>query len=407
MKSTTTTTTTTTSLYSRSAPIPLRVKRDKRTRSGTMGMTTRSQRVGLNPQLPNPPTRRPSPTSEAANPAISPEYPNVVDFFLAEDDSHDEDDSHVEDDFHDEDYFLVSITYDYSTITARARSFQGIVLVGATPLQLAQNGFYYRPSGASNVACCFACQSTKHLSTFQCTPFEEVQQLHEEDCIWQIISCDLKHHLGTPNEPSSSTTAFSSPKQSTPTADSSTQTTGDSSTKSRTQSPPSTSTTAKERLNTNLDCRPNPLPAITDPKPQRPRPTCSPQPLQPTPIITSSPHSHQLTYASILQHPTTSPPQSSPKPDEPIPPAKPALTIEDLHRRFHNKPSPFQLENKTSRRSIKRPRNKTASTTQSLSRFLSSALPAFARFLTETQPNSDTCYPSHPQFHYSRAMKAA
>ncbi|KAJ6019696.1 hypothetical protein N7522_001763 [Penicillium canescens] len=167
-----------------------------------MGMTTRSQRVGLNPQLPNPPTRRTSPTPEAANPTISPEYPNVEDFSLAEDDSHDEDDSHVEDDSHDEeDYFLVSITYDYSTITARARSFKGIVLAGATPLQLAQNGFYYRPSGVSNVACCFACQSTKHLSTFQCTPFEEVQQLHEEDCIWQIISCDLKHHLGTHNKP--------------------------------------------------------------------------------------------------------------------------------------------------------------------------------------------------------------
>jgi hypothetical protein len=199
----------------------------------TMGMTTRSQRVGLNPQLPEPPARRPSPILEAANPAISPEYPNVEDFSLAEDDSH------------DEDYFLVSITYDYSTITARARSFQGIVLAGATPLQLAQNGFYYRPSGVSNVACCFACQSTKHLSTFQCTPFEEVQQLHEEDCIWQIISCDLKHHLGTPNKPPSSTTAFSSPKRSTPTADSSTQTTDDSSTKSQTQSTPITSTTAK------------------------------------------------------------------------------------------------------------------------------------------------------------------
>lgn len=55
-----------------------------------MGMTTRSQRVGLNPQLPDPPARRPSPIPEAANPAISPEYPNVEDLFLAEDDSHDE-----------------------------------------------------------------------------------------------------------------------------------------------------------------------------------------------------------------------------------------------------------------------------------------------------------------------------
>ncbi|KAJ5982442.1 hypothetical protein N7451_012542 [Penicillium sp. IBT 35674x] len=295
-------------------------------------MTTRSQRVGMNPQLPDLPTRRPSPAPEAANPAFlpEPEHPNVEDVFLAEDDSHDEDDSHVED------CFLVSIIYDYSTITARARSFQGIVLTGVTPLQLAQNGFYYRPSGVNDSACCFACQSTKHLSTFQYTPFKEVQQLHEEDCIWQIISGDLKHHLGTPNKPPSSITALSSPKRSTPTADSSTQTTNDSDTKSRTQSTPITSTTAKKQLNNNL-CRSNPLPATIDPEPQRPRPTRSPQPLQPTPIIISSPHNEQPTYASILQHPTSSP-QPTPKPDKPVPPTIPTLTIEDLHRRFHNKP---------------------------------------------------------------------
>ncbi|KAJ5642278.1 hypothetical protein N7490_006278 [Penicillium lividum] len=372
-----------------------------------MGMTTRSQRVGLNPQLPDPTARRPSPIPEAANPAISPEYPNVEDFFLAEDYSHDEDDSHVEDDSHDEDYFLISITYDYSTITARARSFQGIVLAGATPLQLAQNGFYYRPSGVSNVAYCFACQSTQHLSTFQCTPFEEVQQLHEEDCIWQIISCDLKHHLGTPNKALSSTTAFSSPERSTTTADSSTQTTDDYSAKSPTQSTPITYTTAKERLNTNLDCRSNPLPAIIDPEPQQPPTSHSPQLHQTTPSITSLAPNQQTTYASVLQRPVTSIPQPTPPVQEPFLPANPILTIEDLHLRFHNKPSPFQLENKTSQRSIKRTRNKTASITHSLSRFLASALPAFSRFLTEMQPKSDTSYPSHPQFHYSRAMRAA
>ncbi|KAJ5752693.1 hypothetical protein N7520_009610 [Penicillium odoratum] len=371
-----------------------------------MGMTTRSQRVGLNPQLPDSPARRPSPVPEAANPAISPEYPNVEDFFLAEDDSHDEDDSHFEDESHDEDYFLVSIAYDYSTITARARSFQGIVLAGATPLQLAQNGFYYRPSGVSNMACCFACQSTKHLSTFQSTPFEEVQQLHEEDCVWQIISCDLKHHLGTPNKPPSSTTAFSSSKRSTPTADSSTQTT-DSSTKSQTQSTPITFTTAKERLNTNLDCRSNPLPAIIDPEPQQPPTAHSPQLHQTIPSIPSSPQDQQTTYASVLQRPVTSIPQPTPPVQEPFLPANPILTIKDLHHRFHNKPSPFQLENKTSQRSIKRTRNKTTSVTHSLSRFLASALPAFSRFLAEMQPKSDTPDPSHPQFHYSRAMRAA
>lgn len=123
--------------------------------------------------------------------------------------------------------------------------------------------------------------------------------------------------------------------------------------------------------------------------------------------ITFSPQNQQTTYASVLQRPVTSIPQPTPPVQEPFLPANPILTIEDLHLRFHNKPSPFHLENKTSQRSIKRTRNKTASVTQSLSRFLASALPAFSRFLTEMQPKSDTSYPSHPQFHYSRAMRAA
>lgn len=339
-------------------------------------------------------TPYPSPVPETANPAIPPEPLIVEDDSLAEDSSDTEDD------------FLVSITYSYSTITARARSFRGMVLTGVTPLLLAQNGFYYQASGVNDLACCFACRSTKHLSTFQRTPFEEVQQLHEEDCIWQIISCDLKYHLGTTKKPPSSTTAISSPKRSNPTADSSTQTTNDLGTNSRTQATPITTTTAKEQLNTNLDCHSNPLPATLDPEPQQPQPTCSPQPLQPTRIITSSPHNQQPTYASILQRPASSP-QSTPKPDQPIPPTIPTLTIEDLHRRFHNKPSPFQLEKKRSQRSVKRTQNKNASATQSLSRFLASALPAFSRFLTEMQPKSDTCYPSHSQFNSSRAMRAA
>ncbi|EPS29054.1 hypothetical protein PDE_04001 [Penicillium oxalicum 114-2] len=213
-----------------------------------MGMTTRSQHMGMSSQPPERgasktpiSTPHPSPVPETANPAIPPEPLIVEDDSLAEDSSDTEDD------------FLVSITYSYSTITARARSFRGMVLTGVTPLLLAQNGFYYQASGVNDLACCFACRSTKHLSTFQRTPFEEVQQLHEEDCIY-------------------------------------TQTTNDLGTNSRTQATPITTTTAKEQLNTNLDCHSNPLPATLDPEPQQPQPTCSPQPLQPTRIITSSPH---------------------------------------------------------------------------------------------------------------------
>jgi hypothetical protein len=100
----------------------------------------------MNPQLPDRgagktpnPTLRTSPIPATANPAIPPEQPIDEDVFHTETDSHAEDISDAEDDF------LVSITYNYSTITARARSFQGIVLTGVTPLLLAQNGFYHQP----------------------------------------------------------------------------------------------------------------------------------------------------------------------------------------------------------------------------------------------------------------------
>ncbi|KAJ5231948.1 uncharacterized protein N7469_006536, partial [Penicillium citrinum] len=174
---------------------------------------------------------------------IPSEQPIDEDVFHTETDSHAEDISDAKDDF------LVSITYSYSTITARARSFQGIVLTGVTPFLLAQNGFYYQPSGVNDLACCFACQSTNHLSTFQHNHFEEVQQLHEEDCIWQIISCDLEYHLGTPKKPSPQ------PPRSP--------------IRSRTQSTPNISTRANEQLNTNLDCCSNLLSKTIDQAPQQ------------------------------------------------------------------------------------------------------------------------------------------
>ena len=217
----------------------------------------------------------------------------------------------------------------------------------------------------------------------------------------------FKHHLGTPNKLPSSTTAFPSPKTSTPTADSNTQTTDNSSIKFQTQSTPITFTSAKERLNTNLYCRSNPLPTIIDPEPQQPPTAHSPQPHQTIPSITSSPQNQQTTYTSVLQQPITSIPRPTPPVQEPFLPANPTLTIEDLHIRFHHKPSPFQVENKTSQRSTKRTRNKTASVTQSLSRFLASTLPAFSRFLTEMQPKSDACCPSHSYISHGRAIRAA
>ena len=85
------------------------------------------------------------------------------------------------------------------------------------------------------------------------------------------------------------------------------------------------------------------------------------------------------------------------------------LTIEDLYRRYHNKPSPFKFGKKTSKSSADRARarNKNATATQSLTKFLISALPAFSQLLSEMQPAADNCWQSYRGTHYSRAARAA
>lgn len=242
---------------------------------------------------------------------------------------------------------------------------------------------------------------------------QERQQLHVNDCIWDVVYDELKRTLESTDTVHPSPNTSPPPPQPTSSHHPSTEheptkkTTIDASTQTLAQSTTTEPTTAQICSNTNLDSRAQATPPTTDPEPQLPPRAHAPQSHQTIPSITSSPQSQQTTYASVLQRTFTSIPQPIPPAQNPTLPAKPILTIEDLHHRFHNKPSPFQLENRTSQRSIKRTRYKTASATQSLSRFLASALPAFSRFLTEMQPKSDTCYPSHSQFHDSRAMRAA
>jgi hypothetical protein len=64
------------------------------------------------------------------------------------------------------------------------------------------------------------------------------------------------------------------------------------------------------------------------------------------------------------------------KTHEPVSPIKATLTVEELHRRFHNQPSLFQLENRVRNRPANRTRNKPASARELLSRFLN---PAYRR----------------------------
>ncbi|KAJ6041550.1 hypothetical protein N7460_006940 [Penicillium canescens] len=310
--------------------------------------------------------------------------------------------------------FLISTTY--STIAARALSFQGQVLSGVTPLQLAKNGFHYQPFSSGGLACCFACQSAKRLDSLQRAPFQELQQPHRADCIWKVISSDLKQHLDSTDTLSSSTDTLSSstdipplPHQPVPSrffsskSEQHKKTTTDASTQTQSKPAQTVLSTAEECSN---DSRAHPRSTTTDPESRLPPPTLSPQPPRPSPTITTLPLSHQPTYASVLRQATTNSPQSIPKTQEPVPSTRPILTIEDLHRRFYNKPSPFQLESKARKRSASQSRNKPVSATKSLSKFLTSALPAFSRFLAEMQPNPNNRR-SHSQSHYNPAMRAA
>lgn len=330
----------------------------------------------MNPQLPDPgagrkpfpPLLRPSSLSKPATPATPLERPTP------------------QRTVHEK--FFISTTY--STIATRAQSFQGQVLNGVTPLQLAQNGFHYQPypNGGGGLACCFACQSAKRLDSFQRVPLQETQQLHMADCIWQVIYSDLKQHLESADTLPPSTNASYLARQPAPSpylpsnSEQLEKTTSDSSTQTQTESTPMVSTTREKCSNAALDSRAQPLSTTTDLESHIPPPTCSPQPPYPTPTITFPLNSRQPTYASVLRHPATTSSQSISKPREPIIPTRPILTMEDLYRRFHNKPSPFQLETKTRKRSA-RTRNKTVLATKSLSRFLTSALPALSQFLAE------------------------
>jgi hypothetical protein len=295
---------------------------------------------------------------------------------------------------HRNDKPLHQIPITYSTIAARALSFQSQVLTGVTPFQLAQNGLYCKLlSGFGGTACCFACGSAKPLHTLQKNPIKEMQQLHLADCIWQIICRDLKPVFETPDIVTHSSTASPSPQRPSP-------------------GTAPASILLEESSTMNVDSATEQSPTILESEPQQPPPTCSSKTSQPPRFLHSastatSSRRPQPTYASVLQCAKSSLPQPNSKAYQSPPSLKHALTIEDLYHRFHNKPSPFKLDKKTSKRSGHRARNKNASATQSLTRFLFSALPAFSQLLAEMQPAADNCWPPYLGTHYSRAMRAA
>ena len=61
------------------------------------------------------------------------------------------------------------------------------------------------------------------------------------------------------------------------------------------------------------------------------------------------------------------------------------LTIEDLYKRFHNRPSPLNSTQFKNQHTDSPRYQLSLAATDSLSKFLSLALPAFTRFLTDIQ----------------------
>lgn len=330
--------------------------------------------------------RRPSPVLRPPSSLLKPAYPTTLPAQTAP---------------HHADQRYDRIATTHGTIAARAVSFHGQLLSGVTPFQLAQNGLYYKPLGPSNrAACCFACGTTTPLTTFLRAPIEEIPRLHIENCMWQIIYRDLKSHFEIPDSVSQSTTTST---KSTPTH----------------HHLPSNRLPPKATIS-NLSIQYEESPAAGSTTPTRPPPTplpqplpqpqpqlqlqpskqaSSPHPLQPAQTATFPPQLQKPTYASVIQHAPTSLAQPTSKTHQPALPLKSTLTIEDLHRRFHNKPPPSKDDKKARIHPANRVRKKPASATHSLTRLLHSALPAFSRFLAEMQPDPDSRCPSNLKFH--------
>lgn len=115
-------------------------------------------------------------------------------------------------------------------------------------------------------------------------------------------------------------------------------------------------------------------------------------PPRPTPNFTAPPQSPQPTYASILPHCTTTPHQSTSKPQN-------QFFREDLYSQgkvfiagFTITVS-FQPEPMTRKRSDSRTHNKLVSAPKSLSTFLALTLPAFSRYLAEISQNRTSIRP--------------
>jgi hypothetical protein len=106
-------------------------------------------------------------------------------------------------------------------------------------------------------------------------------------------------------------------------------------------------------------------------------------------VLKSPPQPHLLQLDP--KSPPLTPRSSSPYPSDTLTAQSrrnsltPTLTVEDLHKRFHNKPSPLKPTRPDPQPTKTLQYNVASAATDSLSKFLLSVLPAFTRFLSDIQ----------------------
>jgi hypothetical protein len=211
--------------------------------------------------------------------------------------------------------------------------------------------------------CCFACEA--EASGFEPTrafTIEELLLRHKEDCLWEQMLRDVELCV-VDSQPASLTDA-SSPTGFQPLQNNHTDAQPMQENNSNFQSQNLESPTPTETLSPSL--------STNSPKPTY----ASVLKTQPQSEIESSPHISRPSSPSSSKTPSTQTHCSS----DPA-----TLTVEDLYKRFHNRPSPLNSPRFNSQHPDSPQHQLNLVAVNSLSKFLRSALPAFTRFLSDIQ----------------------
>ncbi|KAF2184782.1 hypothetical protein K469DRAFT_688399 [Zopfia rhizophila CBS 207.26] len=298
---------------------------------------------------------------------------------------------------------LICISDTFSTISSRELSFQEWPYTSPTPRQLARAGLYYDPTpNERDKVKCFTCGAEfANWDPNSTLTDKELLEDHEGNCLWADMRRDVEQIARNPENAT---------RQDTPARH-----------KNPIPSPP-VSLNTEELATSHHSTLNEPTPTeIQNPKSQPQHRTKQPRHPQARPP--HSPSTSKPTYASVLATPSPQPPKaprlsshppsrcsssrSSHPPSHPLshppfhPPQStsltdpttaspyhsspnPTLSIQDLHNRFYNRPSPLERSQSTPRDDHTQD-NLVIRATDSLSQFLLSALPAFTRFLLTIQ----------------------